>query len=77
VVAIVVAPFVAIIPLLKLGEFWLIAHHHYVWAAVVIVGSKVVGAALATRIFTMAPGAPGSPGAMAGWSGCRSLATAR
>ena len=28
VVAIFVAPFIPLIPILKLGEFWLIAHHH-------------------------------------------------
>jgi hypothetical protein len=54
VVAIFVAPFVPLIPLLKLGEFWLIAHHHYVWAALMIVGTKVVGAAFATRVFAIA-----------------------
>lgn len=54
VVVIFVAPFVPLIPLLKLGEFWLIAHHHYVWAAVIIVGTKVVGAAFATRVFAIA-----------------------
>lgn len=54
VVAIFVAPFVPLIPLLKLGELWLIAHHHYLWAAVVIVGTKVVGAAFATRVFAIA-----------------------
>ena len=53
-VALFVVPFVPIIPLLKLGEFWLIANHHYVWAAVVIVGAKVVGAAFATRVFAIA-----------------------
>ena len=54
VIAVFVLPFVPIIPLLKLGEFWLLAHHHYVWAAVVIVGTKVVGAAFSTRVFAVA-----------------------
>ncbi len=54
VVAIFVAPFVPLIPILKLGEFWLIAHHHYVWATLMILGTKVVGAAFATRVFAIA-----------------------
>ncbi len=54
VVAMFVAPFVPLVPILKLGEFWLIAHHHYVWAAVIIVGIKVIGAAFATRVFAIA-----------------------
>ena len=54
VVAIFVAPFIPLIPILKLGEFWLIAHHHYVWAALMILGTKVPGAAFATRVFAIA-----------------------
>ena len=54
VIALFVLPFVPLIPLLKLAEFWLLAHHHYVWAAVLIVGGKVVGAAFSTRIFAVA-----------------------
>jgi hypothetical protein len=54
VVAVFVLPFVPIIPLLKIGEFWLIRHHHFVWAAIVIVGTKVVGAAFSTRVFAVA-----------------------
>ena len=54
VIAVFVLPFVPIIPLLKLGEFWLLAHHHYVAAVLVIVGSKVIGAAFSTRVFAIA-----------------------
>ena len=54
VVAIFVAPFIPLIPTLKLGEFWLIAHHHDVWAALMILGTKVLGAAFATRLFAIA-----------------------
>ena len=54
VIAVFVLPFVPIIPLLKLGELWLLAHHHYVAAVLVIIGSKVVGAAFSTRIFAIA-----------------------
>lgn len=54
VITLFVLPFVPLIPLLKLAEFWLLAHHHYVWAALLIVGGKVVGAAFSTRIFAVA-----------------------
>lgn len=54
VVAVFVLPFIPIIPLLKLGELWLIRHHHFVWAAIVIAGAKVVGAAFSTRVFAIA-----------------------
>ena len=54
VVALFVLPFIPIIPLLKLAELWLIGHHHFVWAAIVIVGAKVAGAAFSTRIFAIA-----------------------
>jgi hypothetical protein len=54
VAAIFVLPWVPIVPLLKLGELWLIRHHHFVWAAVLIVGAKVVGAAFSTRLFAIA-----------------------
>jgi hypothetical protein len=54
VVAVFVLPFVPIIPLLKFVEIWLILHHHFVWAAVAIVGVKVAGAAFSTRIFAIA-----------------------
>lgn len=54
VIALFALPFVPIIPLLKLGEFWLLAHGHYVTAVLLIVGSKVVGAAFSTRIFAIA-----------------------
>lgn len=54
VIALFVLPFVPIIPALKLGEFWLLAHGHYVTAVLLILGSKVVGAAFSTRIFAIA-----------------------
>jgi hypothetical protein len=54
VVTIFVAPFIPLIPIMKLGEFWLIAHHHDVWAALMILGTKVLGAAFATRLFAIA-----------------------
>ncbi len=54
VVALFVLPFIPIIPLVKLAELWLIDHHHFVWAAIVIVAAKVVGAAFSTRIFATA-----------------------
>ena len=54
VVAVFVLPFVPIIPLLKLGELWLIREHHYVAAALVIIGAKVLGAAFSTRVFAIA-----------------------
>ncbi len=54
VVVVFVLPFVPIIPLLKLGELWLIQQHHYVAAAAVIVGAKVLGAAFSTRVFAIA-----------------------
>jgi hypothetical protein len=53
-VAIFVLPWVPIVPLLKLGELWLIRHRHFVWATVVIVGVKLVGAAFSTRLFAIA-----------------------
>jgi len=54
VVTIFVAPFIPLIPILNLGEFWLIAHHHDVWAALMILGTKVLGAAFTTRVFAIA-----------------------
>ena len=54
VVAVFVLPFVPAIPLLKVLEFWMLAHHHYIWAAVLIIGGKVVGAAFATRVYAIA-----------------------
>jgi hypothetical protein len=54
VAAIFVLPWVPIVPLLKLGELWLIRHRHFIWATVVIVGAKVVGAAFSTRLFAIA-----------------------
>ena len=54
VVAVFVVPFIPIIPLLKIGELWLIHRHHFVWAAIVIAGAKIVGAAFSTRVFAIA-----------------------
>lgn len=54
VIAVFVIPFVPLIPLLKLTELWLLANRHYVSAAVLIVGTKVVGAAFSTRVFAIA-----------------------
>jgi hypothetical protein len=54
VIAIFVIPFVPLIPLLKLTELWLLANHHYFSAVVLIVGTKVVGAAFSTRVFAIA-----------------------
>jgi hypothetical protein len=54
VIAVFVLPFVPIIPLLKLGELWLLREGHFIWAAIVIIGTKVVGAAFSTRVFAIA-----------------------
>jgi hypothetical protein len=54
VIAIFVLPFVPMIPLLKLGELWLLREGHFIWAAVLILGAKVVGAAFSTRVFAIA-----------------------
>ena len=54
VVAVFVVPFIPLVPLIKIGELWLIRNHHFVWAAVVIVGAKVVGVAFSTRVFAVA-----------------------
>lgn len=54
VVAVFVIPFVPLLPLLKLAELWLLANKHYVLAAVLIVGTKVIGVAFSTRVFAIA-----------------------
>lgn len=54
VIAIFVLPFIPIIPLLKLGELWLLREGHFIWAAIVILGTKLVGAAFSTRVFAIA-----------------------
>ncbi|MEI6159054.1 MAG: hypothetical protein WCP77_04400 [Roseococcus sp.] len=54
VIAVFVLPFIPIIPLLKLGELWLLREGHFIWAAIVILGTKVVGAAFSTRVFAIA-----------------------
>lgn len=54
VIAVFVLPFIPIIPLLKLGELWLLREGHFIWAAIVILGTKLVGAAFSTRVFAIA-----------------------
>jgi hypothetical protein len=54
VAAIFVLPWIPMVPLLKLGELWLIEHRHFIWATVVILGAKVLGAAFSTRLFAIA-----------------------
>jgi hypothetical protein len=54
VIAVFVLPFVPMIPLLKLSELWLLREGHFIWAAVLILGAKVVGAAFSTRVFAIA-----------------------
>jgi len=54
VAAVFVLPFVPLVPLLKLLEVWLIGHRHFVWAALLILGGKVVGVAFSTRVFAIA-----------------------
>ncbi|WP_431282355.1 hypothetical protein ACQW02_23585 [Humitalea sp. 24SJ18S-53] len=54
VIIVFVLPFVPMIPLLKFTEFWLLEHHHFIWATVVIIGAKVIGAAFSTRVFAIA-----------------------
>lgn len=54
VIAVFVIPFIPLIPLLKLGELWLLREGHFIWAAIVILGTKVLGAAFSTRVFAIA-----------------------
>lgn len=54
VIAVFVLPFVPLVPILKLTELWLLANKHYVLAVVLIVGTKVAGAAFSTRVFAIA-----------------------
>lgn len=54
VIAVFVLPFVPMVPLLKLSELWLLREGHFIWAAVLIIGAKVVGAAFSTRVFAIA-----------------------
>lgn len=54
VIIVFVLPFVPLLPLLKFTEFWLLEHRHFIWATVVIVGTKVIGAAFSTRVFAIA-----------------------
>jgi hypothetical protein len=54
VVTVFVLPFVPLVPLLKLAELWLLTHRHFLAAALLIIGTKVVGAAFSTRVFAIA-----------------------
>lgn len=54
VITVFVLPFVPLIPLLKIGELWLLREGHFIWAAIVIIGAKVIGAAFSTRVFAIA-----------------------
>jgi hypothetical protein len=54
VVVVFVVPFIPAIPLLKFSELWLLREGHFLWAAVLIIGAKVVGAAFSTRVFAIA-----------------------
>lgn len=54
VIAIFVIPFVPLVPILKLTELWLLANRHYFLAFVLIIGTKIVGAAFSTRVFAIA-----------------------
>lgn len=54
VVVVFVLPFVPLVTLLKFFELWLLREGHFIWAAVVILGAKVVGAAFSTRVFAIA-----------------------
>ncbi len=54
VVVVFVLPFLAIIPLLKLGELWLFLHGHFVLGVVLLLAAKVVGVAFSARLFAIA-----------------------
>ncbi|SDB72510.1 hypothetical protein [Belnapia rosea] len=49
-----VLPFLAFIPLLKLGELWLFLHGHVVLGVLVLLATKVVGVAFSARLFAIA-----------------------
>lgn len=49
-----VLPFLAFIPLLKLGELWLFLHGHVVLGVVLLVATKVIGVAFSARLFEIA-----------------------
>ncbi|MDB5373597.1 MAG: hypothetical protein JWP04_2239 [Belnapia sp.] len=54
VVAAFALPFLAFIPLLKLGELWLFLHGHVVLGVLLLVAAKVVGVAFSARLFAIA-----------------------
>jgi hypothetical protein len=54
VVVVFVLPFLAFIPLLKLGELWLFLHGHLVLGVLLLVAAKVVGVAFSARLFAIA-----------------------
>jgi hypothetical protein len=54
VVVVFVLPFLAVIPLLKLGELWLFLHGHFVLGVLLLLGAKVLGVAFSARLFAIA-----------------------
>lgn len=54
VVVVFVLPFLAFIPLLKLGELWLFLHGHLVLGVLLLAAAKTVGVAFSARLFTIA-----------------------
>lgn len=54
VVVVFVLPFLATIPLLKLGELWLFLHGHFVLGVALLLAAKVVGVAFSARLFAIA-----------------------
>ena len=49
-----VLPFLAFIPLLKLGELWLFLHGHVVLGVLALIATKVIGVAFSARLFEIA-----------------------
>ena len=54
VVVVFVLPFLAVIPILKLGELWLFLHGHVVLGVLLLLAAKVVGVAFSARLFAIA-----------------------
>lgn len=54
VVAAFLLPFLAAVPLLKLGEIWLFVHGHLALGLALLVGAKVVGVSFSARLFAIA-----------------------
>jgi len=54
VVVVFVLPFLAFIPLLKLGELWLFLHGHLVLGVLLLAAAKTVGVAFSARLFAIA-----------------------